>query len=266
MMRAVGLKDRLAKSAARASELARDAADSAADLARDAADSKAADRVRQSALVEKVMDSEPVQSASETFTGLKALFADEDEREFVIERTLVALVRTVRDDDDEPLTDKDVEKAAKRRSKRARRTALLAGPMVGTANQLVDLYCETATVVDLDRLHGLGMSDERIAAQMLVLWDITADVATAEASILGTGPSVQALLTGRFSAAAAERMPETKTKKAAIKAIWNARGLAGDMRERVMGERDITAVMFAGKRVKEFIARAEAALGVRHLA
>ena len=49
--------------------------------------------------------------------------------------------------------------------------------MVGTANQLVDLYCETATVVDLDRLHGLGMSDERIAAQMLVLWNITPDIA-----------------------------------------------------------------------------------------
>ena len=187
MMRAVGFKDRIAKSAARATELARDAADSAADLARDAADSKAADKVRQSAVVEKVMDSAPVQSVSETFAGLKALFTDEDEREFVVERMLVTLVRTVRDDDDEPLTDKDVEKAAKRRSKRARRTALLAGPMAGTANQLVDLYCETATVVDLDRLHRLAMSDERIAAQMLVLWDITPDITTAEASILGTG-------------------------------------------------------------------------------
>ena len=266
MMRGVGLKDRIAKSAARATELARDAADSAADLARDAADSKAAEKVRQSAVVEKVMDSAPVQSVAETFAGLKALFTDEDEREFVVERMLVTLVRTVRDDDDEPLTDKDVEKAAKRRSKRARRTALLAGPMAGTANQLVDLYCETATVVDLDRLHRLGMSDERIAAQMLVLWDITPDIATAEASILGTGPSVQTLLTQRFSAAAAERMPETKTKTAAIKAIWKARGLAGDMREKVMGERNISGVFFAGKRVKEFIARAEAALGVRHLA
>ena len=122
--------------------------------------------------------------------------------------------------------------------------------MVGTANQLVDLYCETATVLDLDRLHGLGMSDERIAAQMLVLWNVTPDIGTAEASILGTGPSVQALLTQRFTEAAAEKMPETKTKSAAIKAIWNARGLAGDVRERVMGERNITGVMFAGKRVR----------------
>ncbi len=254
MMPAVGLKDRLAKGAARASELARDAADSAP-----------VEKVRQSKMVEKVKDSAPVEKLTDTFAGLKALFTDEDEREFVIERMLVTLVRAVRDDDDEPLTDKDVEKAAKRRSKRARRTALLAGPMVGTANQLVDLYCETATVVDLDRLHGLGMSDERIAAQMLVLWNVTPDIGTAEASILGTGPSVQALLTQRFTEAAAERMPETKTKTAAIKAIWNARGLAGDVRERVMGERNITGVMFAGKRVKAFIARAETALGVRHL-
>lgn len=253
MMGAVGLKDRLAKNAARTRELARDAAGSSAG------------KVRQSALVDKVMDSEPVQSVSETFAGLKALFTDEDEREFVVERTLVTLVRTVRDDDD-PLTDKDVFKAAKKRSKRARRTALLAGPMAGTANQIVDLYCETATVVDLDRLHGLGMSDERIAAQMLVLWDITPDIAVAEASILGTGPSVKALLTRRFGQETAARMPETKTKTAMLKAIWKARGLANDVREGVMGERNITGIVFAGKRVKEFIARAEAALGVRHLA
>ena len=77
---------------------------------------------------------------------------------------------------------------------------------------------------------------------------------------------MQALLTQRFSAAAAERMPETKTKTAAIKAIWKARGLAGDLREKAMGERNISGVFFAGKRVKEFIARAEAALGVRRLA
>lgn len=235
----MGLKDRLAKSAARAQELARD-----------------------SALVEKVMDSEPVQSIGETYAGLKALFTDEDEREFVVERTLVTLVRTVRDDDDDPITDKDVLKAAKKRSKRARRTALLAGPLVGTANQIVDLYCETATVVDLDRLHGLGMSDERIAAHMLVLWDITGDLGVAEQAILGTGASVKALLTQRFGQEAAARMPETKTKTAMLKAIWKARSLAGDLREGVMGERNLTGVVFAGKRVKEFIARAEAALGV----
>jgi hypothetical protein len=264
MMAAVGLKDRLAKSAERTLELARDAAGSAAEAARDVADSKAVEKVRQSALVEKVMDSEPVQSVSETFTGLKTLFSDEGEREFVVERTLVTLVRTVRDDDDEPLTDKDLLKAAKRRSKRARRTALLAGPMAGTANKIVDLYCETATVVDLDRLHGLGMNDERIAAQMLVLWDIAPDIAVAEASILGTGPSVKALLTRRFGQEAAARMPETKTKTAMLKAIWKARGLADDLREGVMGERNLTGIVFAGKRVKEFIARAEAALGVRH--
>jgi hypothetical protein len=44
--------------------------------------------------------------------------------------------------------------------------------------------------------------------------------------------------------------------------MWNARGLANDARERVIGERNITGVIFAGKRVKQFIARAEAALGV----
>src|SRR3954451_7130403 len=103
----MGLKDRLAKGAARASELARDAADSAA-----------AEKLRQSSMVEKVMDSAPVEKLTDTLAGLKALIGDEDERAVVVERPLVTLVRTVRDDDDEPLTDRDLERAAKRRAKR----------------------------------------------------------------------------------------------------------------------------------------------------
>ncbi len=247
-MHPMGWKDRIASGAARAGELARDAADSAA--------------------VSKVLDSAPVQAVTDGYAGLKAMLADEEEREFAIERGLVTLVRSVRDDDDDDglLTDRDVEKAAKRRSKRARRTALLAGPAAGTANQLVDLYCETATVCDLDRLHGLGMSDEQIAAHMLVLWDVTEDIAVAEAAILQTGTPVTTLLGQRFGAQAAARMPEDTTSKVAMfKALWRARGLAGEVRESVMGERNVTGVFFAGKRVKAFIARAETALGVRRL-
>ncbi len=238
----MGWKDRIAATAERASDLARDAADSAP--------------------VQKVRESAPVQSVTDQYAGLKALLADEDQREFVIERALLRLVATVRSDDDEELTDRDVEKAAKRRFKRARRTALLAGPAVGTANQVVDLYCETATVVDLDRLHRLGMSDELIAAQMLVLWNIAPDVGVAEAAIRGTGPSVSALLSARLGVEVASRMPDEHTRTAVVKAIWNARGVAGDVTERVVGKRNITGTMFAGKRVKQFIARAEAALGV----
>lgn len=260
----VGLRDRIAKGAARASELARDTVESAP--VQKVRDSSALQKVADSAVVQKVADSAPVQSVTDAFAGLKALIADEDEREFIVEKALVTMVRSIRDDDDEPVTDRDLEQAAKRRFKRARRAALLAGPAVGTANQLVDLYCETATVCDLDRLHRLGLSDERIAAQMLVLWNVTPDIAVAEASILGTGPSAWTMLTQRFGEEAAARMPEKRTKTAVIKAMWNARGLANDARERVMGERNITGVMFAGKRVKAFIARAEAALGVRRLA
>lgn len=244
-MPAVGWKDRIAATAERATDLARDAADSAP--------------------AKKVLDSAPVQSVSDSYSGLKALLSDDEQREFVVERALLRLVATVRDDDDETLSDKDVEKAAKKRFKRARRTALLAGPAVGTANQVVDLYCETATVVDLDVLHGLGLTDEEIAAHMLVLWNIAPDVTVAHAAMLGTGPSVSALLSRRLGVEVASRMPDEKSRTAVIKAIWNARGAADDVREKIMGKRNITGTMFAGTRVKEFIARAEAALGVTRL-
>jgi hypothetical protein len=273
----MGWRDRIAEGTARASELAREGAErarEAGELAREkAAESESLQRLRERAdeseslqrLREKAEEAESVQRVREGFQNLKTMLADDDEREFVVERALVALVRGVRDDDDERLTDRDLYKAAKRRSKRARRAALLAGPAAGSANQLVDLYCETATVCDLDRLHGLGLSDEKIAAHMLVLWNVTPELAVAQAALAGTGPSVSTMLTARFSEHASTLIPDTSDKKATIKALWNARGLANDLRERVVGERNISGVIFAGKRVKTFIARASLALGIHAL-
>ena len=251
MMAPVGLKDRIAKSAARASELARETAESAQESAqkvRDSAavqkvaDSAAVQKVADSAVVQKVADSAPVQAVTGGFAALRTLISDEDEREFVVEKALVTMVRGVRDDDDEPLTDRDVEKAAKRRFKRARRAALLAGP--GGRHR------QPARRPLLRDRHGLRPRrparprPERRA-------DRRADARAVERHAghragRGRDPRDRPVRVGdadpALRRAGRGAMPEKRTKTAVIKAMWNARGLANDARERVMGERNITGV------------------------
>ena len=67
----------------------------------------------------------------------------------------------------------------------------------------------------------------------------------------------------RFAEQASESMPDMTTKLGFVKGLWKARGLAGDLREKTIGTSgSITGVVFTGKRVKGFIERAEAQLGV----
>jgi hypothetical protein len=84
--------------------------------------------------------------------------------------------------------------------KRRRRLGLVsfgAGPLVGVASQVADLYCETATVCDVVAIYDLDLTDERIAAHMLVLWEIVDDLDAADAAIAGA-PSIASLLGGQL--------------------------------------------------------------------
>jgi hypothetical protein len=58
-----------------------------------------------------------------------------------------------------------------------------------------------------------------------------------------------------------ERLPETLTKRAAIKALWDVRGTVGDARKGATSGA-VRTVVFTGHRTKKVIAAAEAQLGV----
>jgi len=116
-----------------------------------------------------------------------------------------------------------VFKAAKRRRRRLGVVSLGAGPLAGAANQLADLYGDTATVCDLVDLHGLELSDAEIAAVMLELWNVAGSSEQASAAITGTGDSISELLVSRVNERASEQIPEKWTKRSAAKALWDAR-------------------------------------------
>jgi hypothetical protein len=208
-----------------------------------------------------VAASAPARLAGERFRGLRAMFGGASEEEITVERFLLALVRSVRDDEDEEERDgRDLYVAARKRRRRLAMVAFGAGPLVGVANQLADLYCETAVVCDLADLHDLDLSDEEIGAHMLVLWGVAVRYETALGAMAGD-PPVAALLGEVLMERAGEKLPEELTTRSTIKALWDVRGALGDAREKATGGA-FSSVAFTGRRTKKVIQRAEVQLGI----
>lgn len=203
-----------------------------------------------------------LEQTGNAFRGLRLLLSD-DEQSLSIEQFLVALVRAVRHDTQaEERSVRDVFETARRRRRRLGLASFGAGPLVGVATKLTDLYCETATVCDLADVHELDLDEPQIAAHMLVLWTIVDDVGQARAIVDGTSEqTVATILTARVVDRAGEHVPERMTKLIAIKALWDARGVVGDARA-VAGKGSVGGVVFTGHRTKQFIKQAEHQLGL----
>jgi hypothetical protein len=198
------------------------------------------------------------------YRGLQSVFKDE-ERPVTIENVLAALVAAVRaDEHEEDRSARDVFKTARRRRRRLGLLSFGAGPMVGVATHVVDLYCETATVCDLADLHSIALTEHDIAAHMLVLWGILDGVDEAQAVMTGTGTqSLASIIAGHIHGGAAEHIPDKLTKRAAIQALWDARHLVDDARNAARAG-SVGGVVFTGHRTKQIIKKAELQLGVPH--
>jgi len=205
------------------------------------------------------------QRAGEGFRGLRAIFED-DEESLSVERFLHLLVRAVRDDEGESTdrSSRDVYVIARKRRRRLGLISFATGPLVGVANQVADLYCETATVCDVAALHEMNLDDGQIAAHMLVLWSVTDDLGEAQRAI-ASEISLADLLGGKLFVQVDERLPEELTKRSIASALWDIRETVGDVRRGATSEA-VRTVAFTGHRTKKVIGRAEAQLGVEQAA
>lgn len=105
------------------------------------------------------------QRVGDGFRSFRAMFSGGDEKVLSVESFLVRLVRAVRNDDESgERSSREVYVTARKRRRRLGLIAFGAGPFVGVANQVADLYCETATFCDVAALRHLHVSDEAIAA------------------------------------------------------------------------------------------------------
>jgi hypothetical protein len=209
----------------------------------------------------RIAASAPAQRIEGGFRNLRELFSGEDDRASSVEGFLLALVRAVRkDEQEERLEARDVYVTSRKRRRRLGLMSFGAGPLIGVANQLADLYCETAIVCDVATLHGLELGDEQLAAHMLLLWGIVETPVEARQAIEGD-PSLTNILARRVGEQFGEQLPEKLTKRSAIKALWDVRGALGDAR-RASSSKALRTVVFTGFRTKKVIKKAEAQLGV----
>jgi hypothetical protein len=210
----------------------------------------------------KAANSAPAQRLGESFRGLRKMFDGDAEQSLSIDQFLLSLVRAVRvDGQAEERSKRDVYVTARKRRRRLGLISFGAGPLVGVANQVADLYCETAVVCDIAALHGLEMSDEQVAAHMLVLWEVTDDLDVAQRALRGA-PPIADLVGVKLMERADEHLPERFTKRSVAKALWDLRGSVGDARKEATSGA-VRTVAFAGHRTKKLIKQTEIQLGLR---
>jgi hypothetical protein len=189
--------------------------------------------------------------------GLHTLLTDE-EQPTNIEAFLMALIKAVRDDEPrQGRKRRDVYEDARSRRRRLGLVSFGAGPLVGVATHLVDLYCEVATFCDLVDIHELDLAEREIAAHMLVMWAIVEPLDEAKAVMAGVGErTVATIMADTLRDGAASHLPASPTKRAVIKALWEARALLNDARN-AAGAGSVGGLVFAGHHTKQFIKKAE---------
>jgi hypothetical protein len=115
-------------------------------------------------------------------------------------------------------------------------------------------------VCDLGDVHEMGLSDQQIAGEMLVLWSVVERREEAQAMVDGVADRTASLaLAARLGEHASGHLPAEPTARGAVEALWGARDAIGDARRRA-GTGSIRGVIFAGRGAKRFIARAGAQL------
>lgn len=208
----------------------------------------------------KAATSVPAQMAGDGLRGFQAMLDGKDES-VGVESFLRSLVRAVRSDElDEDRSRRQVYVAARKRRRRLGLAAFALGPFAGIANQVADLYCETAVICDLADFHGQDLADDQVVAHMLALWEIADDFAIARRSVAGN-PPVASLLGRRLRDQLDERLPEEPTKKAVVMALWEVRADLTAARSGIGGDA-VRTVAFTGQRTKKVIGRVEKQLGV----
>ncbi len=188
---------------------------------------------------------------------LKAMFSDDPDARIGIESFLVLIVDVVNEDEEREFSARRLKRTGKRRA----RLAGLAGLPLGKAGlALAGLYSETEIVCDVAQHHRLDLTDEQLAAHLLVLWNAAPDLSVATAAIDGTGPPVTAYLAGRTADHLITKAPDEMTAKDVVMVLWRARGLMGDVD--LPGSSRLRDFMLPGGQVKTVKRAAEAQFGV----
>jgi hypothetical protein len=188
--------------------------------------------------------------------GARLRLLADDDAQLSVERFLVLLLDAMNgaEDPDRP-TAEEVARAGRRRARRAGILGIWGGP---AGLMATSLYAEAMLVCDIVDHHGLELTDEQIAAHLLLLWELTPDLASAEAAIDGSGPSVAERLVGDR---VLDGKPVTElSPMGAVKALWRLRSLMDP--DELPGTTKLRHFALPKRRVRKITAAMEAQLGV----
>jgi hypothetical protein len=177
-----------------------------------------------------------------------------------VEAFLVTLLDAMNaGDEDGPATAQEVEKAGRRRARRAGILGIFGGPAGLCA---ASLYAEAMLACDVVDRHGLDLSDEQIAAHLLALWGLVPSVEAGGAAIDGTGPSVAAQV---LDERVFDGRPVSELSPVdALMVLWRARQLMDP--DELPGTTKLRHFALPKRRVRRVTADLEDQLGVTRFA
>lgn len=182
------------------------------------------------------------------------LIADDGAR-LSVEAFLVLLLDAMNADEDRMLTGGEVEKAGRRRARRAGIVGAFGGPFGLCA---ASLYTEAMLVCDIVDRHGLDLTDEQIAAHLLVLWGLVPTLEEASAAIDGTGPSIAGHVADArlFNGTPVEEL----SPRDALMVLWRARQLMDP--DELPGTTKLRHFALPRRRIRRVTEQVEDQLGV----
>lgn len=174
---------------------------------------------------------------------LTALVDMKDDLPVSLNELMLRIVDAVRGDE-ESAERIDVERVARRNERVA--VAVKAMPTAGVvAGYVADLYCDAVIVCGVVEGHGLPLTDEDVAAHLLVLWGAAPDLASSHAML---GGNHQLLL--EHAADKVQERWDGRSKIAMVRMLWQLRS-AG---LRVAGERNLKGFIWPKKLVQQRVA------------
>jgi hypothetical protein len=185
------------------------------EAANHAAQTEAAQRMRNSGSVAKFREF-AADHIDKARPGLREILRMDDDRQISPERLLLMLVAAVDGDDEVEMSLKDLRAAGKP----SERIAAAAGVLGGAPGVFVgSLYADAAIYCLLDDCFELGLTNEDVAAKLLVAWGAVPDMATAQAAIDADDPITLAGI-ARQQLGEAVR---AQTKRDSIMMLWRMR-------------------------------------------
>lgn len=178
----------------------------------------------------------------------------DDDRPVTPETLLMRVVAAVHDDDEVELSFKDLRGTGKRNERLTAAAGMIGG---GVGCVIADLYAEAALFWMLADCFDLDLSDEAVAAHLLVAWGALPDPVVARAVM---DPRQEATIAAEASKRCQVEAVSMLTKRDSVATLWRLR--SGLARVPIFDPSTLHDLFFAGRALQQRLDTAALQLGL----